>query len=210
MEELFATKDLVFLEFLHYPDVCFREGGFTFLTGPSGCGKSTLLHLMNGTYSPSGGQILFRGVDVETLEPIAHRRKVLLCRQSPSLFDQSIAENFRTFFGYRDQTPPSEEEMAGYLAVCQAEFDLEQNCATLSGGERARVYQAICLSMKPEVLLLDEPTAALDKETAHGLMARLSDYGKENHLTIIAVCHDPSLVEEWATDVVALEGRGGV
>ncbi len=208
MEPLFRTQDLVFQDMIRYPDLLFAAGRATFLTGPSGCGKSTLLHLMNGTLSPSGGRIFYRGRNEEELDTIILRREVLLARQSAFLFDLPVAENFAEYHRYRGEEAPDVGAMRGWLDTCLADFPLDQNCATLSGGERQRVHLAVCLSFRPKVLLLDEPTSALDAATGRELMERLISYGKENSMSLIVVSHDQALTEAYAEDIVTLTGRG--
>lgn len=206
-EWLLETRGLVFRDTICYPDLTVAEGRATFITGPSGCGKSTLLHLMNGTLSPSAGQVFYRGRDVAAWDALRLRREVLLVRQAAFLFDQSVRENFRTYHGYRGGEVPAEEEIKACLGVCLADFPLEQNCATLSGGERQRVFLAVGLSFRPKVLLLDEPTSALDAATGAALMEGLLPYCRERGITVAAVSHDRRLTETFAEDVITL-GKG--
>lgn len=209
MEPILQTKGLVFQDMIHYPDLAFQQGQTTFITGPSGCGKSTLLHLMNASLEPSTGWVFYDGKNIAALDTMALRREVLLIRQAAYLFDQSIRENFAEYHNYRDEPAPGEGEIRRCLEVALAEFPLDQNCATLSGGERQRVYLAVGLSFRPKVLLLDEPTAALDAATGQALLERLLPYCKENHITPIVVSHDQALTQRFAEDIVVLErGRG--
>lgn len=207
MEEILETRGLCFRDKIHYPELSIRAGTATFLTGPSGCGKSTLLHLMNGTLSPSAGQVLYRGQDVAVWNTIQLRREVLLVRQAAYLFDGSILENFAEYHRYRGEAPPEEAAVRAFLELCLAEFPLDQSCATLSGGERQRVFLAVGLSFRPRVLLLDEPTSALDARTGAALMGRLLAHCREEGITPVVVSHDQSLTESYAEETIDLGRR---
>lgn len=206
MEPILQTRGLVFQDMVHYPELDFQPLRATFITGPSGCGKSTLLHLLNASLEPSGGRILYRGADIAGMDTVALRREVLLVRQSAFLFDVSVRENFARYHGYRGQAAPSQEEICRCLDTALSRFPLDQNCATLSGGERQRVYLAIGLSFLPRVLLLDEPTAALDAATGRALLDRLLPDCRERGVTPILVSHDQDLTREYAEDIIQLKG----
>ncbi len=201
---LFATRNLKYLDILSYPDIELGQGIFTFITGPSGCGKSTLLRILNATALPTQGSVLYCDADIDTLDVLEHRKKVLLAAQEFFLFDASIKENFMQYYKARGTQLAAEEHMKKMLAVCCVEFGLDTQCHTLSGGERQRVFLAICLSFSPEVILLDEPTSALDRDTAFMLMQNLANHCKGQGITPVAICHSPELVERFADEVVDL------
>ena len=134
---------------------------------------------------------------------------MLLCGQSAHLFEGSIQDNFTEYGTYRDVPPISPEQAAAYLKICAAEFPLTMACATMSGGERQRVFAAVCLSLQPKVLLLDEPTSALDDGTANAMMANIKSFCRENAVSLIAVSHSKPLAEAFADYTVALGGGDG-
>lgn len=195
---LFTLKEVVFKDVIRYPDLSIESGALTSVCGESGSGKTTLLRLLNATVSASRGQVFYEGAPIETLDPLCLRREVLLCGQSPWLFEGSVRDNFAEFYRYRDLPAPGDEEIRGYLEVCAADFNLEGECLTLSGGERQRVFIALCLSFRPRVLLLDEPTSALDDATAHTMMARLKAFCSQAGITQVVVSHNSALVAEFA------------
>lgn len=207
MTTLFELQEVRFGGILSYPDLRVREGGFTFIQGESGAGKSTLLKLFNGSLPLESGNLRYRGKDLQEWDTIALRREVLLVGQTVYLFDETIRENFREYYAYRDLPAPSEEHMTRFLRLCQAEFPLDTAAATMSGGERQRVYIAICLSFGPSVVLLDEPTSALDEGTAQRLMTGLKAHGEKEGITFIVVSHDQALTEAFADERITLEGR---
>lgn len=83
-------------------------------------------------------------------------------------------------------------------------FPLSANCATLSGGERQRVFLAIFLSAMPKVLLLDEPTAALDEQTSETLLYNLKQFCSQNNISVVCVCHNGELVRQFADQEIRL------
>ena len=204
MEYILTAKSLRFLDIIQYPDISFKEKTFTFITGESGCGKSTLLKLLNATLLPQQGQIFYRNHDISQENILEYRRKVLLVPQEVFLFEDSVKENFRIFYSMREQAIPSDETIKHFLHICHADFAIDNSCTTLSGGERQRVFLALFLSFLPDVLLLDEPTAALDENTSVILLTNIKSFCEENGITPICVCHNPELVQKFAQEVICL------
>lgn len=204
MQALFQTQQLEFGGFLRYEDREIPAGKFVFLTGESGSGKSTFLKLCNGVLSPSKGSIRYLGEDVAAMDTIFLRRRALLVAQEVFLFDGDIRANFAAFYHYRNLFCPQDEEIARMLSLCALDFPLEKEAATMSGGERQRLYLAVCLSFLPQTLLLDEPTSALDADTAHIVMGNLSSFCKEHGINAIVVSHDGALTRRFSEHTVVL------
>ena len=197
MTTILKTKDLTFQDFLRYPDLEIIKNQCTFITGVSGSGKSTLLRLFNQSLSQSSGKIYYNNTDIETCDTITLRKQILLCGQSVFLFPNSIYDNFKQYFAYREETPPSDDHMKKYLSICQINAALEQDTSIMSGGERARIYMAIHLAMHPNIFMLDEPTAALDHENSECVMRNILKFCREQHITVIIVSHDMALTEKF-------------
>lgn len=208
-ETLIQTTRLQYLDILNYPEISIPAHQTVFLTGESGCGKSTLLKLFNGTLDVSRGTIWYCGGDIAGMDTIVLRKQVLLASQEVFLFDGTIRENFKMYGEFREEACPGEEKMKEFLYVCCGEFDLDSRCEVMSGGERQRVFLAICLSFLPRVLMLDEPTAALDEATADVFFTRLKNFAAGNGITLIIICHNPRLVERFADKVITLKRGGG-
>lgn len=204
MNPIITVKDVRFKDLLHYESIEIEEGKVTFLCGDSGAGKSTLLKLLNATYPIESGQIIYKDRDINETNPVVLRREILLAAQTVFLFPGSIRENFRQFYEYREDPPLPEEEMKAYLQMCQVPFGLDENCDTMSGGERQRIFLAICLSMRPKVFMMDEPTSALDEMTGSRLMEQVKDYCGKSGITMIIVSHDGKLVEKFADHKIVI------
>jgi len=203
MEELiFKTKDLIFNDFIHFPDLEIPKNKVTFISGKSGSGKTTLFKLFNGTLTQSSGDIFYKNQNILDLDTINLRKEVLLISQSVFLFDGNIKDNFIKFYKYRDETVPNENEIKYFLDICALNFPLDKDCEEMSGGERQRLYIAIYLSFKPKVVLLDEPTSALDDENSHIVIGNILSFSKENGITLLIVSHDNELTNDFADKMV--------
>jgi ABC-type multidrug transport system fused ATPase/permease subunit len=174
-------------------------GQITGLLGPSGTGKSTLLRALVRLVDVDAGTITLDGTDIRALDARELRCRVGLVAQTPDMLPGTVADNLRYGVG---------ELGDDRLRAALADVDLDPSfaaraAAELSGGERARVALARALTRGPQLLLLDEPTAALDSDTAAHIGAtlrRLRDQG-------IGVCittHDLAFAREWVDRRVEL------
>lgn len=198
------TYNLSFRDTIFYPDIQIPAHVVTFVGGPSGCGKSTLFKLINGTVSPSSGYITYKGNDIYKLDKIQLRRNILFASQVPFLFQGSIHHNFMTFHDYHESVCPDSSEITNLLHECCLDANLDTVCETMSGGERQRVYLAIALSMKPDVLLLDEPTSALNSDLSVQLLTNLIRHSQDTRMTLVVISHDLSLQTKYAEHIIQL------
>jgi putative ABC transport system ATP-binding protein len=167
-------------------------GDFVAVTGPSGSGKSTLLNLVGALDRPDGGEILVDGEDVARLEdPARYRSDVVgFVFQFHHLLPTLTAlENVQLpMLGRRDRV-----ERARTLLAQVGLADRERSRpATLSGGERQRVALARALANEPRLLLADEPTGALDRDTG----MQIVDLLKQVDATILLVTNDDAVAAE--------------
>ena len=195
---LFNTENLCFNNKIQYDDITIPKGEITFISGESGMGKSTLLKLFNGVLTPSRGRILYEGRDIIELDTITLRKEISLVSQEVFLFDSTIKDNFKQFYEYRDQTPPTDDQIRKFLTLCSISFPLDKDCTTMSGGERQRVYIAIFLSFLPNAVMLDEPTSALDDKNSDIVMGNIIMFCKKNNISVIVVSHDKVLADRYA------------
>ena len=148
-----------------------EPGRTTALVGRSGGGKTTILNLILRIFDIQSGEILLGGKNIQRMQIAELRQQFALVSQDPGIFDETVAENIR--IGRRDAT--DEQLLRAADAACVTDFlpnlpeDFQLPCgprgSSLSGGQRQRIAIARALIRDAPVLLLDEPTAALDKET---------------------------------------------
>lgn len=166
--------------------------GFTALIGPSGGGKTSLLRLLNRLDDAASGEVRFLGQPIASYPVRALRRRVGFVFQSPAMFPGTVADNLGQALRLGGQRVEAHGAERIEQALRQVELGPEyapREAADLSGGEKQRVALARALMTGPEVLLLDEPTAALDPEVADRLMDTLRHLQQSVSLTIVMVTH---------------------
>jgi ABC-type multidrug transport system fused ATPase/permease subunit len=177
-------------------------GMVTALLGPSGAGKSTLLRCLNRLVAPDAGAVLLHGCDIRELAPRDLRRRVGLVAQTPVMLPGTVRDNVL----YAIEEPDDARAASALLAAGLDGGFLDRPAGELSGGERARVALARALSRDPEVLLLDEPTAALDHDTAAHVGATVRELAAEG-LAVCLATHDLQLAGAVADRHVELTAR---
>ncbi|HEX5715022.1 MAG TPA: ABC transporter ATP-binding protein [Thermoanaerobaculia bacterium] len=168
-----------------------RKGEIFSLLGPSGCGKTTLLRMVGGLETPSAGTIRIGGSDVTRVPP--HRRPAHMVFQEYALFPHlTVAENVAFGLRYKPDVPRSAhaakvEEALALVRLTGLEKRLPRQ---LSGGQRQRVALARALVLEPQVLLLDEPLAALDPQLREEVQVELKHLQRTLGITFLFVTHD--------------------
>jgi putrescine transport system ATP-binding protein len=167
-----------------------RSGEFFALLGPSGCGKTTLLRMLAGFETPDEGRILLDGKDIAQVLP--HQRPVNMMFQNYALFPHLSVRDNVAFGLKRARLPRSEiaARVAELVALVRLEGLEKRKPDQLSGGQKQRVALARSLARRPQVLLLDEPLAALDKKLRESTQAELMEVQRRLGMTFIIVTHD--------------------
>jgi putrescine transport system ATP-binding protein len=167
-----------------------RAGEFFALLGPSGCGKTTLLRMLAGFETPDEGRILLGGKDIAQVLP--HQRPVNMMFQNYALFPHLTVRDNIAFGLKRAGMPRSEIDtrVAEMVALVKLEGLEKRKPDQLSGGQKQRVALARSLARRPQVLLLDEPLAALDKKLRESTQFELMELQRRLGMTFIIVTHD--------------------
>src|ERR1700726_1155010 len=167
-----------------------RAGEFFALLGPSGCGKTTLLRMLAGFETPDEGRILLDGKDIALVPP--HQRPVNMMFQSYALFPHlSVRDNIA--FGLKRAGMARADiatRVAEMIALVKLEGLEKRKPDQLSGGQKQRVGLARSLARRPQMLLLDEPLAALDKKLRESTQLELMELQRRLGTTFIIVTHD--------------------
>jgi tungstate transport system ATP-binding protein len=187
-------------------ELSLHAGSITGLVGPNGSGKSTLLSLLAFMDSPSNGTILFNGRKAEPFSE-AVRFRVSLLAQEPYLLKRSVFDNIayglKLRRGDSSRYPKQVNESLALVGLSPSEFS-GRPWYRLSGGEAQRVALAARLVLKPEVLILDEPTASVDADSARQIMACALTASREWGTTLVIASHDWKWLHEICGNVIQM------
>lgn len=192
MDSILELRDLV----KHFPNqravdgisLSIPRGGFYSLLGPSGCGKTTTLRLIAGFEYPTAGEVRLNGAVVNEQKP--YQRNVSTVFQNYALFPHLTAAENVAFGLKRKNRPEIERRVREALELVRLTGKESRHPAQLSGGERQRVALARSLVLEPDVLLLDEPLAALDPKLRKQMRLELKEMQRRVGITFLLVTHD--------------------
>jgi iron complex transport system ATP-binding protein len=205
---LFAYGDVPVIRGI---DLSLRRGSFSGLIGPNGCGKSTLMRLLSGVLRPHGGRVLLEGEPIATMAPRARARKIAYVpQQQRSVFPFTALEVVLTGRSpyssrFRFENEADRAVALEALDVVGASHLAPRPVTELSGGEQQMVSVARALAQQAEVLLLDEPSAALDLKHRAQLLGTLKRLRAERGLTALVVTHDLQMLDETFDYLFALK-----
>jgi iron complex transport system ATP-binding protein len=181
------------------------SGELVAVVGPNGAGKSTLLSMLAGDLRPSAGAVRLDGAPVSSYRPIGLARKRAVLPQRSSLqFAFTVAEVVE-LGRHAARSADDARLVAEALAATDMESYAGRNYLTLSGGERARADLARVLAQDTPLLLLDEPTAAVDLRHQHSILRLVRDLTARGR-AVVAVLHDLNLAAAYATRIAVLSG----
>lgn len=196
-------------EVLKDVDFSVSKGEVVCIIGSSGSGKSTLLRCVNLLEKPSGGKIMYNGVDIlsDTHNIYSYRTKLGMVFQQFNLFNNhNVLSN--CIVGQMTVLKRSKEEAETiamkYLKLVGMDQYVNAKPKQLSGGQKQRVAIARALSMEPDVMLFDEPTSALDPEMVGEVLKVMKELA-ESGLTMLVVTHEMGFAKEVADRVVFMD-----
>ena len=207
MSELFKvsylTKEYVngteSIHALREVSISLNSGDYLAIVGPSGAGKSTLLHSLGGLDSPTRGQILFKGRDIYKMKDkelsIWRNKHIGFVFQFYHLIEElNVLENITLALDLnrRKYSLKTTEDLLKYLGI---EDKKKAFPSQLSGGQKQRVALARALVNDPEVILCDEPTGNLDKDSQEKVITLFDRLNREKNKTIILVTHNLELAK---------------
>ena len=202
---MFILKNVKYKNILHIENMTIQKSKVTCIIGESGSGKTTILKMLNKMISPDSGEILFKDKKLNETNSVALRRNVVMLPQSPAIFKGNIKNNLLIGLDFSEKPAASDIELKEVLKVVKLNKDLNDSADKLSGGEKQRVALGRILLMDPEVLLLDEPSSALDEETENTIIEALVDYTKKFNKTLIMVTHSRQVAEKFSDEIVAIK-----
>lgn len=182
-----------------------EQGELLGIAGPSGSGKSSLLRILNLLQSPTEGTVSYKNQDIRQYNPMKLRREIGYVLQKPYLFAGTVRDNLEySYFVWKQK--PDDGEMNSYLTrVNLSPGVLAKHGGELSGGEQQRVAFVRSLLAKPEVLLLDEISAALDKQNTLVLEQLIQQEQAARNLTVLFISHNTDQLRRLARRMIYLE-----
>ena len=191
-------------------DLEIEAGSFVGIIGHTGSGKSTLIQHLNGLLRPTEGKVLLDGVDIwaDKSKMRQMRFRVGLVFQYPEyqIFEETVAKDIA--FGPRNMGLAEEEVQARVqetaTIVGLSEEILKQSPFLLSGGQKRRVAIAGVMAMRPEVLILDEPTAGLDPRGREEILQEIQAYRNQTGATVLLVSHSMEDVARHAKKILVM------
>jgi zinc transport system ATP-binding protein len=213
----YSLKDVAFSygshDVLHGVTVEIPDGDYLGIVGPNGGGKTTLLKILLGILKPTRGEVRFFGESLKASSLRAHigyvpQRAVALGESFPGTVDE-IVKSGRTplhgFFG--GFTKADKKAVDRAIEATNIQHLLKRRIGTLSGGERQRALIARALAAEPKVLILDEPTSAVDVKAQEQVYEFLHELREKMKLTIILVSHDLDVVSHEVDQILCLNGH---
>lgn len=180
-----------------------NEGEFIGLIGHTGCGKTTLIQHFNGLLKPTSGKVFVEGIDINKkgVKLKLIRQKIGLVFQYPEnqLFEETIYQEVA--FGPRKLGLPEEKiekRVREALKIVDLDYNLytERSPFSLSGGEMRRVALASILSIRPKMLVLDEPTANLDPQGRDNILSEIKKVHRDFGMTVVLISHNMEKIAE--------------
>jgi branched-chain amino acid transport system ATP-binding protein len=186
-------------------DLSLQRGELHCLIGPNGAGKSTLFRLILGEYAPSKGHILYDGADITHLRPHARiRRGISVKFQVPGIFKAlSVRQNLEIALQHHLEGHGLDGEIRRQLGLLNLTSEAAELAGNLSHGQKQWLEIGMATSLKPKLLLLDEPTAGMSPEETRATGELVRALNAEG-MTVLAVEHDMDFVRQVATRVTVL------
>ncbi len=193
---------------LHVTDnvnLTIETGEIHCLIGPNGAGKSTLFRLLLGEYAPSSGNILYQGEEITRLKPFQRvQRGISVKFQVPGIFKGlTVRQNLEIALQSRLKSKELQEEARRLHAFLHLDGSAEERAGNLSHGQQQWLEIGMAMSLKPRLLLLDEPTAGMSPEETHMTGEMIMELNKSG-ISVLAVEHDMDFVRQVAHRVTVL------
>lgn len=201
---MFTIHNLKYNDVLAIEQLSIDDKKITCIVGESGGGKTTFLRLLSKLVSPTEGMIEYLGKPLDDIDSVTYRKEVVMLAQKPYIFPKTIADNLKKGLEYH-QKDYDEQMLKDALDFVHLNKPLDTDASLLSGGEAQRLAIARIIVLDPEVILLDEPSSALDDATEAFVIKAVTRFVRENHKTLIMVTHSKAVAKEYGDVVLTIE-----
>ena len=202
---MFKLKNVKYKDILNIDDLHIPSQKITCILGESGSGKTSLLKLLNNLISCHQGEILYNGVNIESIKPVDLRRSVIMLPQTPVIFEGNIRDNLLKGIIFSKKDIPNDEALLNVLKTLNLDKSLEQDAEKLSGGEKQRVALGRAILIDSEVLLLDEPSSSLDENNEIMIMKSILSYVRTYNKTLVFVTHAKSIAKTFSNIIIEIK-----
>ncbi|MDF2616562.1 MAG: ABC-type transport system involved in cytochrome bd biosynthesis, ATpase and permease component [Sedimentibacter sp.] len=202
---MFILKNVKYKNILDINNLEIKENLTACIVGESGSGKTTLLRLLNKMISCDSGEIYYNNKPLSGIDSVILRRSVVMLPQSPAIFKGTVRDNLLMGLNFSEKPAVSDEILKITLKTVKLNKDINDNADKLSGGEKQRLALGRILIMNPDVLLLDEPSSALDEDTENIIIEALVDFSRKNKKTLVMVTHSKSVAERFSDEIITIE-----
>jgi ABC-type phosphate transport system ATPase subunit len=180
------------------------QGSITGLIGPSGSGKTTLLRCINRLIDIDSGQIIYKNININSINPIKLRREIGFVHQESVMLPGTVYDNIA--YGLQLQEKENRDNITQSMNHAGiSETYLTQQASTLSGGEKKRVALARALALQPTILLLDEPTSGVDPKKVQTVEQNILSFTQNLGLTVLLVTHNIEQAKRVSTHIANLK-----
>ena len=201
---MYRFENVRFRDIINIDKLTISEHLVTSIVGPSGSGKTTFIRLLNKLISPDEGEIIYMGKPLMEWDSVELRRRVVMLPQQPAIYSGTVKDNLLKGLLYSVREPVSDDVLLKMLESVKLNKDLEDNAELLSGGEKQRLALGRVLLMEPDVLLLDEPSSALDDKTELMIIEEVVEYTRRNNKTLVMVTHSNRIAEDFSDRIIKI------
>ena len=201
---MFQFINVKYKDILDVPRLFIEKGKITTLVGASGSGKTTILRMLNKMLSPTQGRIMFKDTDLGDINTVTHRRQVTMLSQNPVVFEGSIRDNLNIGLKFQEKNALSDDVLLSMLEKVNLKKSLDTSPSVLSGGEKQRLALGRVLLLNSKIILLDEPSAALDDETEETIIQMITEYVRKDNKTLVMVTHSKAMAEKYSDIIIEI------
>ena len=201
---MYRFENVRFRDIINIDKLTISEHLVTSIVGPSGSGKTTFIRLLNKLISPDEGEIIYMGKPLMEWDSVELRRRVVMLPQQPAIYSGTVKDNLLKGLLYSVREPVSDDVLLKMLESVKLNKDLEDNAELLSGGEKQRLALGRVLLLEPDVLLLDEPSSALDDKTELMIIEEVVEYTRRNNKTLVMVTHSNRIAEDFSDRIIKI------